>query len=185
MYKKEIQTHNFRNTRLFAYYKSKEKKVLVKREYYRPDNDTLWREDIYSDESSYYNYIEGWDLKNDEERPKLEKLMVFKTIIYYSSAKINSVWDYQKDLFISYHENGQIKRKYFFKRFHTTKMNGAHSQVGKIDGKQYEYYKSGVIKIINNYEEGCKNGIQEYFDKDGRKIREENFEANNIVNNKI
>ena len=182
MYKEEIQEHKFHNTILFAIYEDNEKKTLIKHEYYRPDNNILWREDIYYNESStYYNYIEGWDCKNEAKRPKLEALTLFKIITYYPSGAISYVHNMKTDIVINYHENGQIKNKRFLKRFHTTKMNGMHSQVGTLDGKLYEYYETGIIKEIRNYVEGSKEGLQEYFDEEGRKIKEEIFEDNKLI----
>ena len=77
-----------------------------------------------------------------------------------------------------------LKEKKLFKRFHATKMNGMHSYINYTDGKLYEYYESGIIKEIRNYVEGSKEGLQEYFDEEGRKIKEEIFEDDKLIKTK-
>jgi len=95
MYKEEIQDHKFKNTTLFAVYEDNGKKTLIKHEFYRPDSNILWREDIfYNDSPAYYNYVEGWDCKNEAKRRKLKKLTLFKRIIYYPSGTIKTIYNY-------------------------------------------------------------------------------------------
>ena len=56
------------------------------------------------------------------------------------------------------------------------KMKEYHLRDSLLQGKLYEYYKSGVIKTSEYYENGYKSGIHFYFDKEGKLLYKLHYE---------